>query len=215
MPTVDVFRILRAHRVMSQVPCPLVVLKKCDACRTKTRQNKTPHVPQENHLLDGVCLCCVLGFCGRKRHALLSPRKPAHACRCAYDSPAGNRSPISGLASVVCIRIRNHLQSTASMKRSAKINREKYILHNTNRRLPVYLPGQVGVLGYRPRGVRNVRTCPVSKPRRVPYQFAERPVGLRPSSSGFVHPELTLISPLTANPAKICQIPQYVTIFQS
>ena len=127
VPNVDVFRIRRAHRVMSQVPCPLGVLKNSDACRTKARQNKTPHVPQENRFLDGVCQCHVLGFCGRKRHALLSPRKPAHACSCAHDSPTGNRPPTSGIAGVVCIRIRNQLQPTVSLKSNAKITREKNI----------------------------------------------------------------------------------------
>ena len=42
---VDMFRIRRAHRVMSQVPRPLDVLKNRDICRTKARQNNTHSLP--------------------------------------------------------------------------------------------------------------------------------------------------------------------------
>ena len=104
---------------------PLVVLKNCDACRIESRQNKTPYVTQENRLLGGVYQCCVLGLYGRKRHALLGPRKPANACSCAHDSPTGSRPPISGCAGVVSIHIRNQLQSTAPLKSNVRITGEK------------------------------------------------------------------------------------------
>ena len=48
-----------------------------------------------------------------------------------------------------------------------------------------------------------------------PTSSRKRPVYLRPSSSGFVLPELTHISRFTANAVKIYQMPQCVTIFQS
>ena len=215
VPNVDVCRIRRAHRVISQVPCPLVVLKNSDACITKARQNKPLHAPQENHLFDVVCQCYVLGFCGRKRHESVTHFRVLENHH--TNAPAHMTAPPeTDLISLALLAESASAYATSSSplplrKVIPKSLVKKHILQNTNRCLPAYLPGRVGVPGYRSHCVREIRTCLVSKPHQAPCQFVERPVCLRPSSSEFALPGPTHLSPLTANPAKSYQISQYAT----
>ena len=68
---VNVLRVRRTHWVLCQVLSPLVFLENRNTRRTKSRQNKIPHLPRQHRLLNGVCQWFILGFSGRERAAFL------------------------------------------------------------------------------------------------------------------------------------------------
>ena len=82
------------------------------------------------------------------------------------------RPPINGLASVVCIRIRIQLQSTTSLKSNAKITRDQK--HSLKCQLLSSSVSPWASWCTWPHGVRNVRTCLVSKPHQAFDQLAKK-----------------------------------------